>query len=70
MLFTPIILSCLVANPTQCRPILGVSETTEAACMVSLAAGIDYMTDNRPDLYAAGLVCLETHFLDQEALGQ
>lgn len=70
MLFTPIILGCLVANPMQCSAFMGIGETTEVACMNSLTVGLEFMATNRPDLYVAGLVCIETHLLDQEVSGQ
>jgi len=66
-LFTPIILGCLVANPIQCAAFMGVGEPTEFACMNSLTVGLDFMAANRPDLYVAGLVCVETHLMDEQA---
>lgn len=70
MLFTPIIIGCLIANPTQCAAFMGSAELTESACMMSLTTGLDYMNVNRPDIYAAGLVCVETHLQNEEASTQ
>lgn len=69
-LFTPIILTCLIASPTQCRPVMGPTEPSEIACMSSLTAGLEFMATNRPDLYVAGLACVETHLMDEQASGQ
>lgn len=70
MLFTPIIIACLVADPLQCTPYMGFTEETEAACMESLNAGLDFVANNRPNLYVAGLACIETHTLDESANNQ
>ena len=70
MLFTPIILGCLVANPVQCSAFMGIGETTEVACMNSLTVGLEFMAANRPDLYVAGLACVETHLAGQSVSGQ
>ena len=69
-MFTPIILTCLIASPTQCRPVMGPAEPTEIACMNSLTTGLEFMATNRPDLYVAGLVCVETHLMDEAASNQ
>lgn len=69
MLFTPIVLTCLIAAPTQCRPIMGPTELTEIACMDSLSSALAYVA-TRTDIYAAGLVCIETHIMDEQANGQ
>jgi hypothetical protein len=66
LLFTPLILTCLVEEPTQCRPIMGPAETTEVACMTSLSGAMTYVS-TLPDVYAAGLACLETYILDDPA---
>jgi hypothetical protein len=63
MLFTPIVLTCLIAEPTQCRPVMGPTEPTEVACMDSLSSALSYLA-TRTDIYPAGLVCVETHLLD------
>ena len=49
---------------------MGIGETTEVACMNSLTVGLEFIAANRPDLYVAGLACVETHLLDQEVSGQ
>ena len=54
----------------QCSAFMGIGETTEVACMNSLTVGLEFMAANRPDLYVAGLACVETHLLDQEVSGQ
>lgn len=69
MLFTPIVLSCLVANPTECRPVMGPTEPTEVACMDSLSTALAYVA-TRTDIYVAGLACIETHLADQVVSGQ
>ena len=69
MLFTPIVLTCLIANPTQCRPVMGPAEPTEVACMDSLSTALSYLA-TRTDIYPAGLVCIETHLMDEEASNQ
>ena len=66
MLFTPIVLTCLIAAPTQCRPVMGPSELTEIACMDSLSSALSYLA-TRTDIYPAGLVCVETHLMNEEA---
>ena len=69
MLFTPIVLTCLIANPTQCRPVMGPAEPTEIACMDSLSTALSYLA-TRTDIYPAGLVCIETYLMDEEASNQ
>jgi len=69
MLFTPIVLSCLVTSPTECRPIMGPTEPTEVACMDSLSTALSYAA-TRNDIYIAGLACIETHLADQSVSGQ
>ena len=68
MLFIPIVVTCLVDNPTQCRPIMGPAEMTEVACMDSLSSALGYLS-TRDDLYAAGLVCVESYMTDERASG-
>jgi hypothetical protein len=69
MLFTPIVLSCLIAEPTQCRPVMGPTELTEVACMDSLSSALAYAA-TRTDIYIAGLACVETHLIDEQANSQ
>ena len=69
MLFTPIVLSCLVASPTECRPVMGPTEPTEVACMDSLSTALSYVA-TRNDIYVAGLACIETHLAGQSVSGQ
>jgi hypothetical protein len=69
MLFTPIVLSCLIADPTQCRPVMGPTEPTEVACMDSLSSALAYVA-TRSDIYVAGLACVETHLQDEQASRQ
>lgn len=66
MLFMPVVITCLVAAPTQCRPVMGYAEPTEVACMDSLSTALSYLA-TRTDIYAAGLACIETHTLDESA---
>lgn len=69
MLFTPIVLTCFISSPTECRPVMGPVEPTEIACMDSLATALSYL-DSRTDLYAAGLACIQTHLMDREVRNQ
>lgn len=69
MIFTPIVLTCLIAAPTQCRPVMGPTELTEIACMDSLSSALAYVA-TRTDIYTAGLVCIETHLMDEQANSQ
>jgi hypothetical protein len=66
MIFTPIVLTCLIAAPTQCRPIMGPAEPTEVACMDSLSTALSYVA-TRTDIYVAGLTCIQTHLLGESA---
>jgi hypothetical protein len=66
IVFIPIVLTCLVAEPSACLPIMGYAEATEAECMDSLSEAIAYSIA-RPDLYIAGLACVESHILDDPA---
>ena len=69
LLFTPVVLTCLIANPTQCRPVMGPAEPTEVACMDSLSSALAYVA-TRTDIYPAGVVCVETHLMDEQASSQ
>lgn len=69
MVFVPLVISCLVADPDMCRPIMGYAELTEADCMYSLTLAVDALA-LRPDIYVGGLTCIETYLLDEEASNQ
>jgi hypothetical protein len=66
MVFAPVALICLMAEPTQCRAVVGNVEPTELSCMESLSSAV-YFAESRPDIYVAGLACVETEFLDESA---
>jgi hypothetical protein len=66
MVFIPVVVSCLVLEPSVCRPVMGYAEVTEAECMDSLSEAVAY-TATRPDLYIAGLACVESYILDEPA---
>ena len=69
MLFTPIVMVCLVSDPTLCGPVMGYTEFTEADCMDSLAQAV-VVIETIPDRYIAGLACVETHLLEESASTQ
>ena len=69
MLFMPVVITCLVAEPAQCRPVMGYAEQTEVACMDSLSTALSYLA-TRTDIYAAGLACVQTHMLDESVSNQ
>jgi hypothetical protein len=69
MLFTPIVMVCLVSDPTLCGPVMGGTEFTETDCMDSLAQAVVVM-ETIPDRYIAGLACVETHLLEESASNQ
>ena len=48
---------------------MGPAEPTEVACMDSLSTALSYLA-TRTDIYPAGLVCIETHLMDEEASNQ
>lgn len=67
MLFIPVVITCLISEPTHCRPVMGYAEPTEVACMDSLSSALVYLT-TRDDIYPAGLACIETYPLDEQVL--
>lgn len=70
MLFLPVIIACLVENPTQCNAFMGTVETTKSDCISSLTIGLEFIDTNRPDIYAAGLACVEVHLNNKKASKQ
>lgn len=69
MYFIPVVISCLVADPDMCMPIMGYAELTEEDCMYSLTLAVDALA-LRPETYIGGLACIETYILDEEAFNQ
>ena len=65
--FIGVILLCLVDEPNQCMTVSGPIFATEEECRADvLYNGLPYFTDERPDLYIAGLTCVEAQLLGEE----
>ena len=69
MMFTPIAIVCLLSSPTECSTLTAPPVETELACMDHQRRGVVELLAI-PQIYVAGLACVETHLLDEAASTQ
>lgn len=70
-MFIPIVVMCLVAEPSQCQVFSGYIVETEEQCMVDLyTQGLPALTSQLQEAYIAGVACLPLDILDQAAEAQ
>lgn len=70
-MFAPIVVMCLVAEPTRCNVFSAPMMETEEMCQVFvMTEGLPTLTNQYPDAYIAGIDCLEVDILDQAADAQ
>jgi len=65
-MFTPIAIVCLVSSPTECSTLTAPPVKTELACMEHQTRGLVELLAI-PQIYVAGMACVETHLLDEAA---
>ena len=64
--FVPVIMLCLLDNPTSCNIVNGGAFESEEACMADLLiGGLPWAETAHPEAYVAGITCLETQFLGE-----
>ena len=68
-MFLPVVIACLIPNPTECTTLTGPRYETEQECINSLMGAVGDI-NNMSSVYVSGLVCLEVSLIDQEASGQ